>query len=579
MRWSATTTAAALPGPDLESACPIREGSAVLPSWCRSEPGGGPVLVIAPHGGLCARDLLAPDPPASLRGNDLHTAELARLLSDRLDASLLVNHAADRNEVDLNRLDEVLARAPWFLDAIGGHLERIVARHGRAVVLVVHGWQIVQPRCDLGVGARLATADEAASRASRLTASPEFVAGTLERLRHATAERGMQTTYGLRWPAQHRNNVMQIFRRGVDEGPDVAHRVRALAARGCIDAVQLELGAPLRYPGEWRDRLLEALTAAFTGSAPSRATGRVERHTDADAGSERAQPAGSGRDAARPGVRGVALQAFTEQPGENGLGIVVGLGAMPPRELGARLLLFTGGQRMLLFTGHERIGQGANDRVGGLEARSGATGLTVRFRGPVLDVPDASRHFRVEAAQLDARVVDLELDLRFVPHGESGYGALEGEARAGRMRWPIAAHGFTEPVLARPPGAGRSLRLTASFGGALGITAELATESAAGRLRCLTSQGVREHALAPAVASIVPGRLAKAFEMHAHDGPRVRCTPLGHVSILRPGPGGRPLHVTFGAARFELDGGELGGGFYEHAAPAIAEGAHEGEGE
>jgi hypothetical protein len=35
--------------------------------------------------------------------------------------------------------------------------------------------------------------------------------------------------------------------------------------------------------------------------------------------------------------------------------------------------------------------------------------------------------------------------------------------------------------------------------------------------------------------------------------------------------------VTFGAARFELDGGERGGGFYEHAAPAVAPGAQHEE--
>jgi len=102
----------------------------------------------------------------------------------------------------------------------------------------------------------------------------------------------------------------------------------------------------------------------------------------------------------------------------------------------------------------------------------------------------------------------------------------------------------------------------------------------AARLRLLTPNAVREHVVATGgdVPAIVPGRLAGAFELCADDGPVLRCTPLGHVTILRPGRDGRPRHVTFGAARFELDGGARGSGFYEHGAPAVPAGrAEEGE--
>jgi hypothetical protein len=268
-------------------------------------------------------------------------------------------------------------------------------------------------------------------------------------------------------------------------------------------------------------------------------------------------------------VQGIALQAVDPVAGDAPLGIVVGLGAISPRELGARLLLFTGGQRMLLFTGHERIGPGANDRVGGLEARPFSGGIRVRFRGPVLDVPDASRHFRDEAAQLDASVVELALELEFRASGDGSYGAVQGEIRAGTATWRVDAHGFTAPVLARPMAATGSLRLTAAFGDALGVTAEVGESSDDGRLQCLTPNGPREHRLAGAGERepIMPGRLAASFELSAQDGPTLRCQPLGHVSILRPGANGRALHVTFGAARFALDGVEHGAGFYEHAAP------------
>lgn len=546
--------------------------SPVLPTWCRSVPARGPALVIAPHGGLCARDLLAPG-PGGLRGNDLHTGELAEMLAARLDAGLLANVASDRNDLDLNRVDEVLSRAPWFLDEIAAHLDRIVAAHGRALVLVVHGWQIVEPRCDVGIGARLADAHEAVARAARLTVSPEFVGSTLEALRADGASRGVRTTYGLRWPAQSPNNVMQLFRRFAEGAPPRAvHRVAELAARGNVEAVQLELGAPLRYPGAWRGRFLDAAAAAFGGWT----AGRPVRDEAARDGAPRARhDAAAARADERPQPpRGAALQAFDGGSGDDGLGIVVGLGAMSPRELGARLLLLPGGQRMLLFTGHERIGPGANDRVGGLEVRANPGGLVVRFRGPVLDLPDASRHFRLEGAQLEASVAELDLELHFAARGETGYGAVEGEARLDGRTWRVGAHGFTEPVLARPVAPSGSLRLTASFGGALGVTAEVAGGGHGARLRCLTDGGTREHAVATTAATraIVPGRLAAPFELRTNDGPAIRCRPLGHVTILRPGPGGRPLHVTFGAARFALDDGTQGGGFYEHGTPA-----HEGD--
>lgn len=549
--------------------------SLVLPSWCRSVPARGPALVIAPHGGLCARDLLAPAPSTSLRGNDLHTGELAQLLAARLDASLLANVASDRNDLDLNRVDEVCARAPWFLDAIAEHLERIVAEHGRALVLFVHGWQIVEPRCDVGIGARLADAHDAAARAARLTVSPGFVTGTLEALREHGAVRGLRTTYGLRWPAQSPNNVMQLFRRSADgASPHGANAIVEIAASGRVEAVQLELGAPLRYPGSWREAVLDAAASAFGGWMAADPAPRVGVATANGREDAPAPPRTSERP---PPPRGAALQVFDGKTHDDGLGIVVGLGAMSPRELGARLLLLPGGQRMLLFTGHERIGPGANDRVGGLEARSQAGGMTVRFRGPVLDLPDASRHFRFEAAQLDAQVADLELELHFAARGESGYGSVEGEARLAGRTWRIDAHGFTEPVLARPVAPSGSLRLTASFGGALGVTAEVAGPRHGARVRYLTNGGAREHEVADTTVPrvIVPGRLADAFEVRAQDGPSLRCRPLGHVTILRPGPGGRPLHVTFGAARFALDDGTQGGGFYEHGMPADGSGAEE----
>lgn len=564
-----------------------------LPAWCRSVPGDGRTLVVAPHGGLCASDLLHPG--RALRGNDLHTDQVARLLAARLDATLVANAGVDRNELDLNRIDEVAERAPWFLDLLHDHLQRIVARFGSAVVLIVHGWQIVEPRCEVGVGARLDDLDDASRKAARLTVSASFASHVLARLRDAGARAGVRTTFGERWPARHANNVMQLFRRvppsnGAGE-PPLRHPLCELARAGCVEAVQLELGAPLRWAGSWRDRFIDAAAEAFASEPAPQSVLPVSSTIGAGlpgeqraASSARAMPivpaaraatptahttvaVGAAADASPPPA--VSLQAFAFDGDGAELGIVVGLGAMSRDEIGARLLLLPGAQRMLLFTGHERAGRAAPGRVGGLATcADGAGGVVVRYRGPVLDLPDASRHFRSEAAQLAARIADLELELRYTPLGEGGYGAIVGEAFVDGTRRALRGHGFTEPVLARPVAREpRATRLTAAFGGDLGVVAQLTGAPTSTRLRCLTSRGERAHALDVAPAPrIVPGRLAPPFELHARSGPALRCTPLGHVTILRTTPDGVPLHVTFGAARYELDDGRTGTGFYEHGA-------------
>ena len=530
-----------------------------LPPWCRSVSGDGPTLVVAPHGGVCARDLLAAETAGALRGNDLYTDEVALRLAERLGASLVANPAIDRNELDLNRISEVSERAPWFLELLGRELERILSRHPVAQLLIVHGWHVIQPRCDVGIGARLSSGASAVQAAARLTVSAGYVAGVLERLREVADEQGIRTTYGERWPAAHRNNVMQIFRRERSTpASKLAHELATLAASGRIEAVQLELGAPLRWPGPWRERFLAAAGTAFAQPEHRQPAAPLPPRIGAVAGHAGTAP-------------GFALQAFDLSAGGEGLGVVVGLGQMTRDELGARLLLLPGGQRLLLFTGHERIGRKPPGTVGGLEARPCDGGFAVRFRGPVLDVPDASRYFRHEKAQREAAVVDLALDLRFAAAGDGAYGCVEGEARLGGQTWHFAAHGFTDPVLARmTPAGARTVRLTASFGAELGVAVTLAQHPGESVVRCLTGGGWTTHVACPTdpLPEIRAGHLPEPFAVDTADGPRVVCTPRSQVSILRPAGEGAYARITFGAATYQLADGRVGGGFYEHGEAA-----------
>jgi hypothetical protein len=54
----------------------------------------------------------------------------------------------------LNRVSTAHDEAPRFLEALAELLEATLDRHGRAVVLTIHGWNVVQAAVDLGIGYR-----------------------------------------------------------------------------------------------------------------------------------------------------------------------------------------------------------------------------------------------------------------------------------------------------------------------------------------------------------------------------------------------------------------------------------------
>src|ERR1700686_4783588 len=120
-----------MPAPGVHTATVASE------SWLEGIDSDSPLLLIAPHGGRAeprTRAMLNP------KVNDLHTADITRELADRLGASALLNTSMDRNRLDCNRIAQIVERAPWLLDMIADRITAIVARHGRAVVLLVHGW-------------------------------------------------------------------------------------------------------------------------------------------------------------------------------------------------------------------------------------------------------------------------------------------------------------------------------------------------------------------------------------------------------------------------------------------------------
>ncbi|HYR95565.1 MAG TPA: hypothetical protein VEM57_02470, partial [Candidatus Binatus sp.] len=221
--------------------------------------GESPLVLVAPHGGR--RDpVRRPWAGGHLRMNDLHTAEVTAELAAVTGAAALINTDHDRNDVDLNRIVEAHDRAPWFLEQLAELVDRAIARHGRATLFAMHGWNVVQAVVDLGLGCAPGANPFIVGRGAAV--APGFAAGALPRLVDACAARRILATVGARYPARNRENLLQLFTpRYRDDPRPLVRALAALAPR--VDAVQLELGIALRWPGRWRAKLFEACAEAL----------------------------------------------------------------------------------------------------------------------------------------------------------------------------------------------------------------------------------------------------------------------------------------------------------------------------
>ncbi len=379
--------------------------------------GSTPLVLVAPHGGR-RDDVRRPWGSAPLKVNDLHTVTLTTDLAAATGAAAVINQAIDRNDVDLNRLSAAHEGAPAFLERLADLVGAAVARHGRAVVLTVHGWNVIQPAVDLGVGcARGMPLDAAAA------VSPAFGERAVPALIAACAARGIAATLGARYPARGRENLVQLFtpRYRADPRP----LVRQLAALGArADAVQLELGVPLRWPGAWRRRLVDACVAA------------LPELLAADG------PAAAGPVATAPASRPAPPRRQTLEIAGDGTSVLVARDAG-----GARLLLFPPDGGLVMVT-CERTGDADADAAGGLRVTTGADGAVhVRFAGPMMRFPDTTPFLDLERGLAAAAVVEqAEVAIDFDPvHPEArgdDFGSVRGRAVLDGRPLDLGGHGF-----------------------------------------------------------------------------------------------------------------------------------------
>jgi len=516
--------------------------------------GSRPLVIVAPHGGRRERAVRRDDGM-----NDLYTAELALELAERLDAWAVINDSLDRNVVDLNRVSE-LDRYTSFVEelerAIAGAVQ--VAADGRPLLLFVHGWNVVQPACDLGLGLR-----EQDGRLSGRwpTASTATWKGPVSRLRDELQGRRIWAPVGWRYPAWGADNVLQLFS-GRHDGHDDARlaAIARLAAADRVDAVQLELSVPLRWPGPWRESFLaatelaladyEGANAAGGDSVAGRAAVVIETRT---AGPSRARPGWQVVPRGLPEVEQAedALVQQEAQPlnlmallSEEGDAIFAGVEPAGRGAVLARVCLLLADGRMALFTSDSAADLSAADcpRLQ-LDREQGGGLARLRLRAPVVLYPSHLAYLDLERGMAESVLSTLELDLRWTPGDyDPEHGRLAGEVeligQPGLPGMALTVDAFAI-VQGRGRDAGRDGTRARFFCDREGIPAMVLGDGQV----LMPGQGD---------ATVVPGN----GEVRISDpGLRLESADLvTRVPLWRPMGEGVYLRWTFGVARCRLRG-------------------------
>ena len=578
------------------SAEPAAHSRVAPEPWLEIIEARSPLLLVAPHGGRAgpaARATLHP------KVNDLHTVEITRELAARLGASALINHGMDRNQLDCNRLPQVMGKAPWLLELLADSLEDIVDRHGQALVLLIHGWNIIQPRIDFGLGVRAVGGELRPVGSAHVVASDEFINGPLVALAEKMRVAGIVPSFGMRYPAGAIHNLVQAFSTRHCDSPDRSlRRIARLAEDRFTDAVQFEISVAARMPGPVRERCIDAIVEVFArGPQPQPAPTPASRSLTVV---RTAQPR-------RPPPMPRSGPAIPARAGVEFFDPAANLGAMASFDLGTpgfggRIMMLLGPRRVVLFTGEGKLDR-APGRIalGPLSLSYADRALELRFRGPAVLVPDSAAYVSIEAALASGRLVpSLEVDLRMPlpsdgmdlacifdaqaesPRGtgsSSAFGVAEGEvvvdatrysihamARAGlsftglgpqrflsrRMIWACFADGAQGPAALEIRETSdsdqstphRSARLLEPLGWSEGVLDELEIET-------------------PAVEE-PPHRLAARFESRDGRASGLTGRYAAYVPLSRPGPDRTRIYTSLGFAHFSLDG-RAGAGMFEYS--------------
>ena len=482
------------------------------PSWLISGSGESNILVLAPHGGISEKDLLLPE-AWPRKGNDLRTAALASRLARELSASFLINDSMDRNSIDLNRIDQTARDAPVFLEALETHLLDLLQAHERVRILVVHGWHITQAKVDFGIGQRLQGARDEKADAARLTCSLEFLHGPLAHLCATLSKAGMEATCGEQWPGAHRNNMMQLFRQsGGAEVPEACAPIRRIAADGKLDAVQLELGAPMRWDGPVCDQFCELLRKSLT---PPNAASTTATETLA---------APVAKPFREPDPQQATIQFVDPR---SGLIVLAGMALMPNRTMGARFMFFLPDGRVGVFVGHGRP-RGALE-IHGFSLQQADDVLSIEFDNHLYLSSTPASYFQFETEQSRTPLTAAKLSCVARPT-EAGT-TVTGDLHVDGEHYSLDAIGLPGPLAGGPFGRRAGRRLYLAYPGGRAETMRL-------------PEG--------ALDEVCTAADSRQFRIEA--GPQ--------IAVLRPQPD-RAMRLEFGPARFRFTDGDHAIGLIE----------------
>ena len=384
-----------------------------------------------------------------------------------------------------------------------------------------------------------------------MTVSDAYHRERVSALRAACVAVNVAVSIGERYPASHRNNVLQLFTAHERHAEQAAvQRIVQWVKAGQLNAMQLELGIPLRWPGPWRARFLDALTAVL-GESPM------------------PEPPGIMR-APSPEPRATLPAALQFYDPATDVGMFAGVGRTGPHLLGARMLLFLGGQRVALFTGEEPTERGRG--VMPLAIDDDGRALALRFRGPILLMDDAAIYLDLEAALAASRIVEADVALQFrtVTPGDAlgiRFGVVEGSVAIDGQVRPVCTGGFANAGGMRASGTAQQTMIAVDFGTAQAVLSRHVHDQP--HATVWHYDGDTVHALAGRRMAIVTDGdeyTPSALELVDEAGPSLRGWPLSRMGILRGNGSGGYLRVTFGVARFVWDWRE-GYGLYEHARP------------
>jgi hypothetical protein len=593
----------------------VADACPALP-WLQTIEGEAPLLLIAPHGGRAGpatRSTLHP------RVNDLRTCEVTRILARELKASALINTGMDRNRLDCNRVGQLIRGAPWLLRMLADRVERIASRHGRLTVLLIHGWNVIEPRVDFGLGARSIDGAPKFPRGALLTASDEFINGPLLDLAESLRPAGIRPTFGVRYPGSSPHNLLQAFTpRHRDSPVEALSRLAAIAARRVMDAVQLELSVSLRWPGALRTKNLEALIAVFSRASAAMAIKSRPPRRWASAPQPRADlgdpPAGASAAATPPPNRrrearldsGAQTIALPTRIGIEFFDAAARIGAMVsfdlgPKASGARIMILRGMREVVLFTAEGAVlHHDGRIALGPLALEARDSEATLEFRGPAAVVEDGAAYLSVERALAaatidDAVAVSAQLDIgsprldlgsivarlgaiRSQEQPDAAFGNLTGRITLGGKTIALNAVGRLGLSLAGigPQGFNVRQRLWACFARGCTHTALEARQTsiengACDRAARFLDDGqwraweIAALAVDDPPPDAAPSRIDAVLRPSA-DASALRLTGQVDSSIMlsRPGPLNSRIHTALGFAAFRL-GSQTGYGMFEYS--------------